>query len=124
MARVVIAIGAVKNLILKKILYFFEYLIYKNASAIVPLSVDMKHSIISRYPNLMSKKPIQVIENISEVNRFQNFDKNKKSIFKRNCGFKPRFKILYAGTFGKVNGIDYVVDFASILIKSLIPRLF
>ena len=76
----------------------------------------MKHSIISRYPNLISK-PIQVIENISEVNRFQNFDKNKKSILKEIIGFKPRFKILYAGTFGKVNGIDYVIDFASILIK-------
>ena len=27
-------------------------------------------------------------------------------------GFKPRFSVLYAGTFGKVNGIDRVIDLA------------
>ena len=114
--EVVIAIGAMKNLILQRILYILEYLIYKHASAIVPLSVDMKHSIVSRYPNLTSK-PIQVIENISEINRFQNFDKNKRSILIERIGFKPRFTILYAGTFGKVNGIDYVINLANLVIK-------
>ena len=111
-----IAIGAIKNLIFKKILYFLEHLIYKHASAIVPLSVDMKNSIISRYPKLISK-PIQVIENISEVNRFQISHNIKRSILKEKIGFKPRFTILYAGTFGKVNGIDYVINFANLLIE-------
>ncbi len=114
--EVVIAIGAIKNLIFKKILYFLEHLIYKHASAIVPLSVDMKNSIISRYPKLISK-PIQVIENISEVNRFQISHNIKRSILKEKIGFKPRFTILYAGTFGKVNGIDYVINFANLLIE-------
>ncbi len=114
--EVVIAIGAIKNLIFKKILYFLEHLIYKHASAIVPLSVDMKKSIISRYPKLISK-PIQVIENISEVNRFKISHNIKRSILKEKIGFKPRFTILYAGTFGKVNGIDYVINFANLLIE-------
>ena len=53
--EVVIAVGALNNKILQQILYFLEYLIYKNAVAIVPLSVDMKESIISRYPKLQKK---------------------------------------------------------------------
>lgn len=107
----VIAIGAVKNKTFQKLLYWLENLIYKNAAAIVPLSVDMKASIVTRHPQLKDK-PVVVIENISEINRFQNgFDLNT-SIIKKKIGFIPRFSILYAGTFGRVNGIEYVVKLA------------
>lgn len=107
----VIAIGAVKNKLLQKILFSLEKIIYKNALAIVPLSTDMKQSIISRYPSL-TNKPIQVIENISEINRFQTYYNPSYSIIKEMVGFSPRFSVLYAGTFGKVNGINYVIQLA------------
>ena len=111
----VIAIGAIKNIIIQKALYFLEGLIYKNASAIVPLSLDMKRSIVTRFPKL-DHKPIDVIENISEIDRFQKgYDKNL-SVLSKEIGFKPKFTILYAGTFGKVNGINYVVSLANKLI--------
>ena len=110
-----IAIGAVNNKILQKILYFLEHLIYKNATAIVPLSVDMKQSIVSRYPKLV-EKPIEVIENISEINRFQNGYNKEVSVLKKKIGFQPRFTVLYAGTFGRVNGIDYVIELANKLL--------
>jgi glycosyltransferase involved in cell wall biosynthesis len=35
---------------------------------------------------------------------------------KKKIGFQPRFTILYAGTFGRVNGIDYVIELANKLI--------
>jgi glycosyltransferase involved in cell wall biosynthesis len=111
----VIAIGALKNKLLQKILYKLEFVIYDNAAAIVPLSVDMKHSIVSRYPEL-GTKPIEVIENISEINRFQNGFSREVSVLKEKIGFQPRFPILYAGTFGRVNGIDYVIALAEKLI--------
>ena len=107
----VIAIGAINNKIIKNVLYFLEHLIYKNASAIVPLSVDMKKSIILRYPKL-TEKPIVIIENISEVNRFQKGYSNKVSVIEKKIGFKPRFSILYAGAFGRVNGLNYVIELA------------
>mgnify|MGYP001204546875 CR=1 FL=1 len=110
--EVVIAIGAVKNKILIRALYFLESLIYKNASVIVPLSVDMKKSITSRRPEL-TPKIIEVIENISEIDRFQNQHESDKFLIEKKIGFLPRFSILYAGTFGKVNGIDYVINLAS-----------
>lgn len=107
----VIAIGAIKNKLLQKILLLLEHLIYKNALAIVPLSTDMKESIISRYPKLINRK-IKTIENISEINRFQKgFDK-ETSILQKKIGLVPRFTILYAGTFGRVNGLKYVVELA------------
>jgi glycosyltransferase involved in cell wall biosynthesis len=111
----VIAIGALKNKTMQKLLYKLESVIYNNAAAIVPLSVDMKHSIVSRYPILVAK-PIEVIENISEINRFQNGYNKGVSVLKGKIGFQPRFAILYAGTFGRVNGIDYVIALAEKLI--------
>ena len=117
----VVAIGAINNKILTRVLYFLEHLIYRNASAIVPLSVDMKRSIISRYPKL-AKKPIRVIENISEINRFQKGYSKKVSVIKNKIGFKPRFTILYAGAFGRVNGLNYVVELA-VKLLSLDPTI-
>lgn len=108
--EVVIAVGAVKNKFLQKLLYKLEKVIYRNASIVVPLSVDMQKSIITRYPKFLDKSRV-VIPNISEINRFQI---NEGGIdLKEKIGFNPRFSILYAGTFGKVNGIEYVVHLAT-----------
>jgi len=113
--EVVIAIGAINNKIIQYFLYFLEGLIYKNADAIIPLSIDMKDSITSRYPNLGSL-PIKVIENLSEIDRFQSGYDEGVSVLEKKIGFRPRFTILYAGTFGRVNGLDYVTQLASKLI--------
>ncbi|MGO3691070.1 MAG: glycosyltransferase family 4 protein [Psychroflexus halocasei] len=110
----VIAIGAIKNKHLQKYLYKLEKKIYKNAAAIVPLSTDMKKSIVSRYPEICKNKPVTVIENISEIDRFRNVEGS--NIVKDTIGFQPRFTILYAGTFGRVNGIEYAIDLAKKII--------
>src|SRR5690606_11969464 len=67
----VIAIGAVNGNLTKRWLYFQEKVIYKYADYIVPLSSDMQRSILNRFPYLKNKVDI-VIENISEVDRFQS----------------------------------------------------
>lgn len=105
----VIAIGAIGNKMMQKLLYFLERVVYKNASAVVPLSTDMQKSIVNRYPQFTDKSSV-VIENISEINRFQNIE--DKIDLENITGFKPRFSVLYAGTFGKVNGIDKIIDLA------------
>lgn len=110
----VIAIGAIKNKLPQKILYELERVIYKNSIAIIPLSTDMQKSIITRYPKFEAKAKV-VVENISEISRFQNTSKNidLKSII----GFSPRFSVLYAGTFGRVNGIQYVIELAKLTLE-------
>lgn len=105
----VIAIGAIRNKMMQKLLYLLERVVYKNASAVVPLSTDMQKSIVNRYPQFTDKSLV-VIENISEINRFQNIE--DEIDLENITGFKPRFSVLYAGTFGKVNGIDRVIDLA------------
>ena len=99
----VIAIGAINNKVMQKVLYGLEGLIYKNAKAIVPLSVDMKASINRRYPKMLKRKTDIVIPNISEINRFQK-DNLNINIIEETIGFKPRFSVLYARTFGMVKG--------------------
>lgn len=115
----VIAIGAIKNKLLQKVLSSLEWLIYKNAKDIVPLSTDMQKSIITRYPEFIHKTEI-VIENIAEIDRFQ--DDIRRINFKEVIGINPRFSILYAGTFGKVNGLNKIVDLA-VKILDLDPEL-
>lgn len=109
----VIAIGAIKNQILISLLSNFEKLTYSLSSAIVVLSDDMEKSINIRFKDRFKNK-ISVIENISEISRFQMFD---KMVFKLPFDTTNKFIILYAGTFGRVNGLDYVVELAQILKK-------
>ena len=112
----VIAIGAVKNNFFKFILYKLESIIYLNSSAITPLSSGMKDSIINRFDNL--NIPIITIPNISDIEKFNtNQDLNQKKYLKKIIGFHPDFSILYAGTFGQVNGISYVIELAEKIFK-------
>ncbi|MFD2891037.1 glycosyltransferase family 4 protein [Flavobacterium chuncheonense] len=105
----VIAIGVIKNKVLQKVLYALESKIYKHASTIVPLSTDMQHSIVRRYPQFENKTDV-VIENIAEINRFQN--NNNTINIEAIIGFNPSFSVLYAGTFGKVNGVNKFIELA------------
>lgn len=103
-----IAMGYFKNKLLQKILYGFEMRIYKKAAALVPLSTGMDENIKRRYPNDKSV----VIPNISEVNRFAEIKKEIDITV-------PEGKkvLLYAGTFGNVNGVGYIIDMAAHTIK-------
>lgn len=110
----VVAIGAIKNKAMVKMLYKLEYIIYKGAKFIVPLSTDMQKSIVDRFPEFTEKAQC-VIPNISEVDRFlvKDIDQEEKSRFFTDLiGSVPDFSVLYAGTFGKVNNIDYLIALA------------
>lgn len=103
-----IAMGYFKNKFAQKVLYGFEKHIYKKASAIVPLSTGMDENIKQRYPNNKSV----VIPNISEINRFANIEKTVDITV-------PEGKkvLLYAGTFGNVNGVGYIIEIAAHTLK-------
>ena len=103
-----IAMGYFKNILIQKILFAFERRIYKKAAAIVPLSTGMDENIKQRFPNNKSV----VIPNISEIKRFSNIKKEVDITV-------PEGKkvLLYAGTFGNVNGVGYIVDMAALTLK-------
>lgn len=108
-----IAVGAIKNKVLIIFLYWFEKILYRYSHFIIPLSIDMKNSIIKRYPQFLTKCPF-VIENISEINRFQKRDNDSNFLIKNGIYNRPRFSLLYAGSFGYVNNIDYLVKMAEL----------
>lgn len=103
--EVPIKMGFIKNRLAIKLLYWFEKLVYKNSFAIVPLSSGMNRSIKERYPNTKSF----VIPNISEINRFAKVEQKVHIPFE----IKDKKIVLYAGTFGIVNGLKYVVNLAA-----------
>ncbi len=94
-----IAMGYFKNKFIQKLLYAFEKRIYKKASVIVPLSSGMDKNIKQRYSNNKSV----VIPNISELNRFSKSEKTVDIFFPSDKKI-----LLYAGTFGNVNGLSYI----------------
>jgi glycosyltransferase involved in cell wall biosynthesis len=107
----VAAVGAIRFKWVLWLLERVEWLIYRCAATIVPLSVDMQASICSRFPEFRSKASI-VIENISETQRFGCQVYEGKGVLHDVIRNSKRFIVLYAGTFGRVNGLEYLVNLA------------
>lgn len=103
-----IKLGYIKNKVFIWLLHEYERLIYKNAVKIVALSTGMKHNISTRYKAIHK---IEVIPNISEVNRFADLS-HKVDL---NINLQAKKAVLYAGTMGPVNNIIYVAKFAELL---------
>lgn len=102
--EVPIKMDIIKNPIIIKVLEFIEKKIYNGAMTIVPLSVGMEKSIKTRCLGNFDK--IVTIPNISEINRFSNFENNSCEI----TFFEKKKTLIYAGTLGRVNGIEYIID--------------
>lgn len=96
--------GYVKNKLVINYLRRLEKSIYNNASYVVPLSIGMKSDILSR----VIVQNIEVIPNICEIDRFQNFTKS----IELGIDLSNRKTVLYAGTLGPVNDIMYVARLA------------
>ena len=104
-----IAIGALNNPLAIFAARALELLAYKSASSIVALSPGMKSGILRCCP---SSKPIAVIPNSCDNVEFA-FDQEAATSFRASrpwIGDSPL--LIYAGTFGRVNGLSYAVDLA------------
>jgi glycosyltransferase involved in cell wall biosynthesis len=104
-----IAMGALKNPVLRYLARKLEGWAYTNSSAIVALSPGMKEGIVKTgYPS----SNVAVIPNSSDISEFKH-DSEAALVFRSFrpwLGDKPL--LVYTGTFGKVNGVDYLVDIA------------
>ena len=105
-----IAMGILKNPFLIYLAKLLEVWSYRNSSAIVALSPGMKQGILQTgYP----RKKIAVIPNSCDISAFK-YNNEKVSEFRSArswLGDSPL--LIYAGTFGMVNGVSYLVDLAS-----------
>ncbi|WP_224483124.1 glycosyltransferase family 4 protein [Robertkochia aurantiaca] len=105
-----IAIGALKNKLLKRIAIKLEAMVYCGSSHIIPLSVDMESSILRRFDK--NSLNTTVIENIALVDMFSKRMKDHGTDLKRDLQKEGSFSIVYAGAFGDVNGLEYVIRLA------------
>ncbi len=104
-----IAIGLLKNPFLIKIARLLESWAYRNSSAIVALSPGMKQGIARRgYPS----NQIVVIPNSSVNTHFKACALAPKQLSVNiDCPFDQPL-LLYAGSFGLINGVSYAVSLA------------
>lgn len=109
-----IAVGALKNPVQIRAAHALEAWAYRHSASIVALSPGMKQGVSQiGYPS----SQIAVIPNSSDNNEFA-YDPVAARHF-RDCrawlGDKPL--LIYAGTFGRVNGVGYAVELAKALLK-------
>jgi glycosyltransferase involved in cell wall biosynthesis len=104
-----IAIGALKNPLLKGLARWLERWAYRNSARIVALSPGMKQGIINTgYP----PERVHVIPNSCDLELF-DVPKEEGDRFRSLSpwlGYRPL--VVYAGTFGRINGVGYLVELA------------
>lgn len=109
-----IAMGALKNPVLKWAARKLEHWAYRNSEAVVALSPGMKEGVVNAgYP----ENRVAVIPNSSDNIEFKsNLAAGLKFRNEREwLGDRPL--LVYTGTFGKVNGVHFMVDLAKELKK-------
>ena len=110
-----IAIGAIKSKVLIFLDKLLEKFAYNNSDAIIALSPDMKSGIIAKGYNASK---IGVIPNCSNLTQFEADPLHCDEFKKKRKWIQKSPILLYAGTFGLINGVSYMVDLA-VLLKEL-----
>lgn len=109
-----IAVGALKNPLLRFAARRLEHWAYYNAESVVTLSPGMKEGVLrTGYP----AEKVAVIPNSSDNSEFQyNAEAGAKFRAQREwLGEKPL--LVYTGTFGPTNGVGYMVPIAQELLE-------
>ena len=100
-----IAMGLIKNKFVIYVSKKLELFAYNNAQGIVALSDDMKEGIVKLGVN---QDKVSVIPNGCDLTLF-NHVKNNKYVFRKKYGFGNEIIILYPGTIGIVNHVEWLV---------------
>ncbi len=108
-----IAMGVIRNPILKALAIGLEWLAYRYSAHVVALSPGMSEGVRSRCKQVTER--ITVIPNSSDIDLFQRTKANStstKDLLWLPKALQGRQFILYPGTLGRVNDIPYLVELA------------
>lgn len=109
-----IAIGALRNPLVIKIARMLENWAYSNSDHIIALSPGMKNGVVQTdYP----EPKVSVVPNSCDVALFRTPSFNDTEFWDRYPFLKGGPLIAYTGTFGLINGVDYLVDIAAEMAK-------
>ena len=116
-----IAVGVIKNPIVKYLAKLLESYTYKKSKAIIALSDGMKDGVIKAGSE---ENKVVVIPNFSNRELFSIKNTGKEFRAEREW-LKDSPLLVYTGAFGMINGVDYLVDIAEqlVLLKSDIKIL-
>jgi len=104
-----IEMGLLRNPVLIAAARLLERITYRRADKIIALSEGMARGVADAG---VSKDKIVVIPNIADIETFADDSPppSTASRFVENLGDRP--VVLYCGTFGRVNGLQYMVELA------------
>ncbi len=109
-----IAMGVLNNSVLRFAARKLERWAYDNSEAVVALSPGMKAGVVRQG---VAQERVAVIPNGSDNNEFE-YSAEAEARFRSErdwLGDSPLF--VYAGTFGRVNGVGYIVNVARELLE-------
>lgn len=116
--EVPIAMGIIRNRLLKQLAFRLERFAYENADLVIALSPGMAESISERFPTTQ----VKVVPNGCDLDLFRRKTGAGDAFRSEHAWLGQRPLILYAGTFGDANEVDYAVRIANEL-KAFVPDI-
>ena len=108
-----IAMGALQNPVTRWLAYKLEKWAYNNSKAVIALSPGMKEGVVKAgYP----ASNVAVIPNSSDNKEFLYSATDAAEFRAKRSWLGDRPLLVYTGTFGKINGVAYMVDLAKALL--------
>lgn len=107
----IIAVGAVTNRWVIRLLEKIERFVYRKADHIIPVTNAFKAHVSRRGG---SEERMTVVRNGVDLNFF-NSERSKDDNFARQLGLKGKFVASYVGTHGMAHGLDTVLKAAQLL---------
>jgi glycosyltransferase involved in cell wall biosynthesis len=104
-----IAMGALRNPVLRRAAGALATFAYRNAEQVVALSAGMAAGVTARYP----KARTTVIPNASDLELFAGKEEAAKRMRAGHDWLGERPLVVYTGALGAVNGLDYLVKVAA-----------
>lgn len=104
-----IAIGAISNSIVKFLARRLEAWAYANSEAIVALSPGMREGVLKTG---YDSRRVAVIPNGSDNSEFTLAHERREAWRARRSWLGSRPLLTYPGTFGKINGVGYLIPIA------------
>jgi glycosyltransferase involved in cell wall biosynthesis len=107
-----IQMGVIKNKFVIYCLKIFEKTIYNNANSIIALSPGMEKGVLEC---VNGSKTVAMIPNMAKIDLFYPRERDKN--MSKYIDF-DKFNVIYFGTIGVSNNLNYVVDTAKLLSNS------
>lgn len=110
----ILAVGAIKNRTIIRVLEMLEMFAYRKAELIVPVTDAFKQYMIQKG---IDAEKISVIKNGVNLQLFQPNDQSSSvtNELSRELGLEGRFVAAYVGTHGMAHHLDTILDAAAII---------